>query len=211
MGAHKIQLASLMLFCLIPSLQLLCENVGRKERVCTVPPLQFGEIYERTKPKSVRVYTQREFGRRDLRSSVWVIIQSSCSHISHFESHRLWERTDLSYTQVAHVQAPKSKEKQKQHTLTNSYSRCFFLSNFKALWHSHIANLIIWWGPHAVIKISLHKSQSSENLSLKHVFITKQKIIVKSLTCNYWPVCGLHVSQTGTFYVVKQRKKKKKN
>lgn len=95
------------------------EGVGKKERVCTVPPLQFGEIYEWTKPKSVRVYTQREFGRRDLRSTVWVIIQSSRSHISHFESHRLWERTDLSYTQVAHVQAPKSKEKQKQHTLVD--------------------------------------------------------------------------------------------
>ena len=85
----------------------------RKTKEC-VPPLQFGEIYEWTKPKSVRVYTQREFGRRDLRSAAWVIIQSSCSHISHFESHRLWEGTDLSYTQVAHVQAPKSKEKQKK-------------------------------------------------------------------------------------------------
>lgn len=100
------------------------ERVGKKE---CVPPLQFGEIYEWTKLKSVRVYTQREFGRRDLRSAVWVIIQSSRSHISHFESHRLWGRTDLSYTQVAHVQAPKSREKQKQHTLTNSHTRWFFI------------------------------------------------------------------------------------
>lgn len=82
------------------------KSVGRKEYV---PPLQFGEIYEWTQPKSVRLYTPREFGRRDLRSTVLVIIQSSCSHISHFESHRLWERTDLSYTQVTHVQAEKRK------------------------------------------------------------------------------------------------------
>lgn len=111
----------------LKSLTSVRKSVGRKERKkeC-VPPLQFGEIYEWTKPKSVRVYTQREFGRRDLRSAVWVIIQSSRSHISHFESHRLWGRTDLSYTQVAHVLAPKSREKQKQHTLTNSYTRCFF-------------------------------------------------------------------------------------
>ena len=121
--------ASLLLPCLIWSLPTSVwererdretererESAGeeeRKKKEC-VPPLQFGEIYEWTKPKSVRVYTQREFGRRDLRSAAWVIIQSSCSHISHFESHRLWEGTDLSYTQVAHVQAPKSKEKQKK-------------------------------------------------------------------------------------------------
>lgn len=67
--------------------RVLERKKGRKKEC--VPPLQFGEIYEWTKPKSVRVYTQREFGRRDLRSAVWVIIQSSRSHISHFESHRL--------------------------------------------------------------------------------------------------------------------------
>lgn len=97
MCAQKSQLAFPLLFCLIWSLQLLWERVLERKKEC-VPPLQFGEIYEWTKPKSVRVYTQREFGRRDLRSAVWVIIQSSRSHISHFESHRLWERTDLSYT-----------------------------------------------------------------------------------------------------------------
>lgn len=120
----------------------------RKTKEC-VPPLQFGEIYEWTKPKSVRVYTQREFGRRDLRSAAWVIIQSSCSHISHFESHRLWEGTDLSYTQVAHVQAPKSKEEQKktkktkQDTLTTSCARCYFI--FEVIWSIDTANLVKWW------------------------------------------------------------------
>lgn len=91
-----------------------------------VPPLQFGEIYEWTKPKSVRMYTQREFGRRDLRSAVWVIIQSSCSHISHFESHRLWERTDLSYTQVVHVQAPKKQRKAKTTNAHKLIGQMFF-------------------------------------------------------------------------------------
>lgn len=86
------------------------KRLGKKQ---CAPLLQFGEIYEWTKPKSVRLYTQLEFGRRDLRCSVATIIQSSCSHISHFESHRLWERRDLSSAQVAHVQGREGREKRK--------------------------------------------------------------------------------------------------
>lgn len=94
-------------------------TVGKSE---SVAPFQFGEIYEWTKPKSLRAYTQREFGRGDLRAAVWVIIQSSHSHISHLESHRLWERRDLSYTRrYCTCAASKSNDKQ----LATRYARCF--------------------------------------------------------------------------------------
>lgn len=91
------------------------ERVPEREKE-RAPSLQFGEIYEWTKPKSLKVYTEAGFGGRDLRVAVWVIIQSSSSHISHFESHRLWEGTDLSYTKVAHVQPPKKQRKTKKNT-----------------------------------------------------------------------------------------------
>lgn len=129
-SAHMFTSVVSVLFCLVRSLQLLQEKENWKERKKEgVPSLQFGEIYEWTKPKSVRMYTQREFGRRDLRSAVWVIIQSSCSHISHFESHRLWERTDLSYTQVAHVQAPKKPRKAKTTRAHKLIGQMFFFPN----------------------------------------------------------------------------------
>lgn len=115
----------------------------KQECVC---PLQFGEIYEWTKPKSVRVYTQREFGRRDLRSAVWVIIQSSRSHISHFESHRLWEGTDLSYTQVAHVHSEKKRQRKAKTTRAHKliyqmfFWLFFFFFNLKAM---HFLNSLV--------------------------------------------------------------------
>lgn len=108
-----------------PKLENFCKKGLWRKNECA-PLLQFREIYEWTKLKGVRVCTQREFGRRDLRSAVWVIIQSSHSHISHFESHRLWERPNSSYTQVAHVQAPKCTESQ-NNTHTDLSTRCLFL------------------------------------------------------------------------------------
>lgn len=86
------------MFCMFPKVGVLpnpkCKTSqrgacgGRREKCA--PRLRFGEIYSWTKPKECKgVHSQRLWGRRDLRSAAWVIIQSSRSHISLLESRRL--------------------------------------------------------------------------------------------------------------------------
>lgn len=90
---------------------------------------QFGEIYERTQPKSVKMYTQSEFGAGDLRPAVWVVIQSSRSHISHFRSHRLSKGTNLSHARAGSTRGgpqntPKNRNAPARSLRSDSELRC---------------------------------------------------------------------------------------
>lgn len=142
------------------------------------------------------MYTQREFGRRDLRSAAWVIIQSSCSHISHFESHRLWVGTDLSYTQVAHVQAPKRKEKQKKKQKKTTHAHNLvrqMLFHFRGnviLRYSKPGNMMTLnyclWLPRSVI---FRVYQSVSQMKAKAQFIYHQRLFFSynpTISQSFW-------------------------